>query len=294
MDPPRIDLASPGVSRQNLTAWIEWLSSPRLAGRHAGEAGADATAAVLASQMAAFGLTSPAAGYCRGFELLGGPDYNVVGLAGPTAPASDSPVVLLGAHYDGQGMHPAGAIYPGADDNASGLAALLEVARLVTRQRPSEDGARTSAIGWVFAALGAEEVGQVGSRAYLAAPSLDPSRIRLMINLDMVGRPWPGERRRAIGYQAMGPAREATVSALDRAAELAGVEVRPLAGLGELAPTISDARVFAARMPTLLLSTALHEDHHQLTDVPERIDYGQIERTVQLVLTLADILADRR
>jgi hypothetical protein len=56
-------------------------------------------------------------------------------------------------------------------------------------------------------------------------------------------------------------------------------------------PTISDAEVLAARWPTLLLSTGLHEDHHQLSDTPERIDYGQIERAVRLVLELGDIIA---
>ncbi len=55
-----------------------------------------------------------------------------------------------------------------------------------------------------------------------------------------------------------------------------------------------DAEVLATRLPTLLLSTGLHEDHHQLSDTPQRIDYGQIERAARLALELGHIIADRR
>ncbi len=292
--PPRIDLASRGVSRSNLVAWVEWLVSSELGGRHAGEAGADATAALLADQMKSLGLAAPASAYCAGFELLNGLDYNVVGYSDTAVAAGDSPVIVLGAHYDGQGKHPAGAVYPGADDNASGLAALLEVARSVVRRDPAPEGSAGSPIDWVFIALGGEEVGQVGAHAYLAEMPIERSRIRLMVNLDMVGRPWPGDETTGIGYQAMGESDQEVAQLLRQASQRSGVEIRPLASLGELTPTISDARVFAERMPTLLLSTALHEDHHEISDTPERIDYQQIERTVKLVLAMADILAGHR
>ena len=292
IEPPGIALATPELTRQNLVGWVRWLSSPELGGRHAGEPGADATAALLARQMALLGLAAPDDGYCREFELLDGFDYNVVGYSDSALAEGDSPVILLGAHYDGQGKHPAGTVYPGADDNASGLAVLLEVARLVARA-PSSDAVLpvVSSVEVVFAALGAEEVGQVGAQAYLAEPPVDPARIQLVINLDMVGRPWPGDVSTAVGYQALGESSLDVAALVRRASELAGVTVRPLADLGEQAPTISDARVFGETLPTLLLSTALHEDHHELTDTPERIDYEQIERTGSLVLALIDILA---
>ncbi len=292
--PPALDLQDPGVSQHNLRAWVELFTSPQLRGRHAGEDGARQAAALVAAQMARVGLMPPPRadgtsgdGYCRGFPFLDAEDYNVVGAlprlppSGGAVPAGER-VRLLSAHYDGQGVHPAGMVYPGADDNASGVAALLEVARLTARQTSS----RTD-IAWAFVAFGAEEGGQQGSRAYLSAPSVALARIELAVNLDMVGRPFPGEGGEAIGYIASGGSAPVTLTRLRAAAGGSALEVRSLDQSGELMPTISDAAVLATRLPTLLLSTALHEDHHQLTDTPEKLDYGQIERAVRLVLALA-------
>ncbi len=302
IEQPAIDLEDPGISRHNLRAWIELLTAPGLRGRHAGEDGARHAAALVAAQMARVGLVPPgrAGGapskpsgddYCRGFPFLDAEDYNVVGTLPRSSFAMETPgmpvdqrVMLLSAHYDGQGVHPAGMVYPGADDNASGVAALLEIARLAAR-RPAPR------IGWAFVAFGAEEGGQQGSRAYLSTPVV--ARIELAVNLDMIGRPFSGERD-AIGYLAYGRSAPATQAWLRAAANDSGLKVRSLEQSGELMPAISDAEVLATRLPTLLLSTALHEDHHQLTDTPEKIDYGQIERTVRLVLELGDMIAALR
>lgn len=293
LERPRIEMADSDVSRSNLAAWVKWLASPELLGRHAGEPGADAAAALLAGQMADLGLTARDGAYCRGFELLDGLDYNVVGYSDTRSLTGDGPVIVVGAHYDGQGVHPSGQIYPGADDNASGVAALLELARLTARRRGEREAAGPR-VGWVFVALAGEEVGQQGAHAYLAEAAIDAARVALMVNLDMVGRPWPGDDPAAIGFQAMSASMVEVASLVLRASQRSGVEVRPLAAAGARAPMQVDARVFAESMPTLLLSTALHEDHHQVTDTPERLDDAQVERTVHLVLALADILASHR
>lgn len=289
---PESDLANPGVSRSNLGRWIETLVSPRIGGRHAGDPGARAVAAALAEQMASFGLDAPPGweGFCQRFPYLDGEEANVVG----HLETEHQRLILLAAHYDGQGKHPAGMIYPGADDNASGIAALLEVARLTGLQHRQGAPPSASKIGWVFAALGAEEVGQVGARAYLASPSVELSRIDLMINLDMVGRPSPTAVSEAIGYQVLSEPAEKIQRHLELAASAAGIQMRPLDSFGPLMPTLSDAEIFAARVPTILLSTGLHADHHELTDTAEKIDYAQVERAVHMVLALAGILAGRR
>ncbi len=294
IEAPAIDLDDPAVSRHNLRAWVELLTSPQLRGRHAGEDGARQAAALVATEMSRVGLVpassadaptvSTGGGYCRAFPFLDAEDYNVAGALPPasesTAPA-DAPVMVVSAHYDGQGMHPAGMIYPGADDNASGVAALLEVARLAARRSPR--------IGWEFVAFGAEEGGQQGARAYLSASTPALARIELAVNLDMVGRPFPGPHADAIGYLAFGGSAPAAQTRLQAAAADSGLEIRSLERSGGWMPTISDAAVLGTRLPTLLLSTALHEDHHQPTDTPEKIDYVQIERAVRLVLALGNL-----
>lgn len=280
--PPVPDSAE--ISREHLRAWIELLASPAMKGRHATRPEALAVAALLAERMAALGLEAPFAddGYCQAFPLQGGLGRNVVGHLAASADGAGRPAVLVGAHYDGQGLHPAGLVYPSADDNASGVAALLEVARLAARRR-----------AWpfdlVFVAFGAEELGQLGARAWLREPSLPTSRLKLMINFDMVGRPWPEAPAEAIGYRAGGP--DSTVAALLEAAAEAEVPVRPLNERFSEGDMISDSNVFAPHVTTLYLSTGLHADHHQRTDTPDRIDIGQTARAVELALSLLDALA---
>ncbi len=293
-----LELQAPDVSPNNLRTWVELLTSPELRGRHAGESGADVAAALVAAQMARIGLVPIAprglrsilseGDYCRGFPFLGEKDYNVVGhlasmasTSGTSVPAAgERPVILLTAHYDGQGVHPAGQVYPGADDNASGVAGLLEVARLVALTPDP----RTA---WVFVAFGAEESGLQGARAFMSAPTIDLSRVELAINFDMIGR--SAEHDDTIGYQLLGRSRPATLERLRAAATNTGIRVGPLQSHDEQM-ILTDAQVLAERLPAVLLSTGLHEDHHQLTDTPEKIDYAQIERAVHLVLALAETL----
>ncbi len=285
---PVRDLELPQVSDENLRAWVELLAAPQLRGRHAASAEAAAVAALVAEQMAVLGLAPPLGdSFCQSFPILGTRDQNVIGhLPGDAA----RPVVLIGAHYDGQGLHPAGAAFPGADDNASGVAALLEVARLARLRRPPWQ------VDLVFAAFGAEEMGQMGSAAYAAEPSVALARVVLMINLDMVGRPLPGPRADAIGFLAQGPESERARGFLARAAAGAGVAIRDLKELDgmssdEVNSMRSDAAVFSPRLPTLFLTTGTHADHHELTDTPDRIDYEQVARAVRLVLALLESVA---
>jgi len=270
------------VSEDNLRAWVELLAAPELRGRHAASAESQAVAALLAEQLAVLGLSSPYpdGGYCQSFPILGTRDQNVIAhLSGATAGAK-RPVVLIGAHYDGQGVHPAGSVFPGADDNASGVAALLEVARLAQRRRAQWN------VDLVFAAFGAEETGQMGSEAYVAEPSVPLSRILLMINLDMVGRPLPDEGADGIGFLALGSDPERVRAMLEQAGATAGIAIRDLADLGDASSVRSDASVFRLLVPTLFLTTGSHGDQHQLTDTPDRIDYEQVARAATLVLTL--------
>lgn len=270
------------VSHEHLRGWVELLAAPEMKGRHATGPEASAVAALLAERMAALGLAAPFPnhGYCQPFPLLGHDALNVVGhLPAAAGPGDDA--VLVGAHYDGQGLHPAGYVFPSADDNASGVAALLETARLAAR--------REWPFALVFVAFGAEELGQLGARAWLQEPTLSVSRLRLMINFDMVGRPWPVAPAEAIGYRARGREAEPIAGRLAAAATAADVRVRSLHLSDD--EMISDSTVFKLHVPALDLSTGLHADHHQRTDTAERVDVRQTARAVELTLSLLETLA---
>lgn len=281
--------ASPEVSRGNLRAAIDVLADPALHGRAAGSDENRRVAKWIADQFAAYGLP-PASGtdHCVAFDRGNVKDQNVVAYLRRNEDVN-APVVLIGAHYDAQGQREAD-VYPGADDNASGVAALLEIARLSVGRKQGPD--------LIFVAFGAEERGLLGAKAYVASPSLPMSRMRLMLNLDMVGRPmldgsplrfFISKADETIGY-VLGPKEKAhTDEVLQRAAQK---ENRPIVGIPEVVLTRlgfgSDSVPFSPHVPTIFLSTGDHSDYHQPSDTREKVDYEQIARTVRLSLTIVD------
>lgn len=277
------------VSPDNLTATINVLANPALHGRGAGSSDNRRAARWIADRFAAIGLSpAPGAEHCVPFERLAIRDQNVVAhLSRNSGP--DAPVIVIGAHYDAQGEQGTN-VFPGADDNASGVAALLEIARIsLLRQKGPE---------MVFVAFGAEERGLLGAKAYVDAPSIPLSRVALMINLDMVGRPlMDGSPLRlliprsneTIGYVIGDFNAPKTTDMLKRAAER---EDRPIIGIPEVVLKrlgfASDSVPFSPHVPTIFLSTGDHADYHEPTDTEEKIDYEQLARTVRLTLAIVD------
>lgn len=283
---PDLERSSPGVappksaeSQKNLRAWIDTLADPALRGRSAGSPENKRVAALLAGAFASFGLRPPRphGDHCLPFELGGVRDQNVVAHLG----RGGGPALIVGAHYDSQGVDAQGRVYPGADDNASGVAALLEIARIVS------EGKGLQGKDLVFVAFGAEERGILGARAFVADPTVPLAQVRLMVNLDMVGRPLlTGD---AIGYIAGGRDKERTLELLEMSAARAD---RPTVGIPEAVMTTlgfaSDSVPFGPHTSTLFLSTSIHADYHKPTDTPEKIDLDQIALTVRMVVSILE------
>lgn len=106
---------------------------------------------------------------------------NVLGLLPGSDPAHEDEIVVIGAHYDHLGLEPDGEVMNGANDNASGTAAILEIARLYQAHdfRPARS--------ILFAAWDGEEQGLLGSRYYVEHPLLPITQTVALLNLDMVG-----------------------------------------------------------------------------------------------------------
>jgi hypothetical protein len=292
---PSIDRGARGPSRRNLKAWVELLADAALLGRDSGSAAEQALAVLLAKALAELGLSGafPGAGFCQPFTWLGGSDQNVAGVLHPASGGGTGPVVILGAHYDGQGRcGPRREVCPSADDNASGVAALLEAARLLAHRRGKLRG------DVVFAFFGAEEKGMVGSTHLARHPPVSFERVERMINLDMVGRQLlDGQAYRflvcnqqdAFGYVVGGRDRDISEEALEHAAGRLGIGVY---GVSESllvgAGFYSDSVPFSQHVPTLFLSTSIHDDYHQPGDVVAKVDLGQVERAVRLVTALVE------
>ena len=275
---------------------VGFLASPALGGREAGTAGADSTAEFLALRYQrlglrpAFRLRCDAAPSCpesyfqpfgieRGVALA----HNVGTVVDGSDPLVRNQFVVLGAHYDALGRSPTFAldrdrgfvIRPGADDNASGTAALLELARRL-RDRP----ARRSIL---IVNFDAEELGSIGSRVFLNNPPVPEQAMTFMLNLDMIGR--LGENRLFVE----GVRERATRALIDSAVAAVGIRADYVANDGR-----SDHATFLADgIDAVELSTGYHIDYHKASDVAARVDLVGMERVLDVAEFIIRRTADR-
>jgi hypothetical protein len=187
---------------------------------------------------------------------------NVVGMW----PGETDETVVVGAHHDHLGYGMPGVslggvtdrIHPGADDNASGVAGLLEIAQAVAAE------GRRFRRALVFAAFAGEELGFVGSGHYVARPARPLDTTVAMINLDMIGRAASG----GLTVQGVGtsPVWEPFVTRLQKEAPVP-ISVRR-SGLSG-----SDHSPFCAkRIPVLFFFTGMHKEYHRTSDTADRVD----------------------
>ncbi len=269
------------LSRERIRASIQWLASDARRGRGSFSDDARLRAVWIAERFKESGLHAPAGGYLMPFTRGGKQSRNVVGIVSGRGPE----VVLVGAHYDHLGQR-GRQIYYGADDNASGVSVLLEVARLLAVEKPERSI-------W-FVAFGAEEKGVAGSRAFVATPPCPLGRVTLMVNLDMLGR---GFYENAYGTSMKDGLGIIVHRPQDSIGEFL-YKASPDFGLRVMVLPDSFLRRFGGNfyydslpfnekgIPTIFFSTSLHADYHRPSDTPDKIHYGKLARIAGLVLAL--------
>ena len=275
---------------------IEYFASDRLEGRGTGTAGQDSAAAYAARRFASLGLRPYSAGYLQHYTARsamlahnGGaaelPSQNVVAYLPGTSASLRNQVIVIGAHLDHLGRSTAGALDPeagdairnGADDNASGSAAVLELARLLS--------ARPLRRSVLFVTFSGEELGLLGSQYFVDHSPVPVDSMVAMLNFDMVGR----MRGDSIIVYGLGTAKEMP-AVLDSANSGVRLTIRGLPdGFGP-----SDHSSFYARnVPVLHFFSNLHEDYHRATDDADKINAAGETK----IITLAERVAreiDRR
>lgn len=265
------------IDRERLLADLAWLASPELAGRRTGSAGAEAARRILEIRFAEIGLRPLGAGAYR--QPFGGetPGINLVAHLPGADPEAGWLVVV--AHYDHLG-EVEGEVYPGADDNASGVAVLLAAAEALAELPPRRPV--------LFVCPDAEEWEQAGSRALVAAPPVDLDRIDLVVNLDMLSRSAEGELW--VAGTAHFPELLPFVAA---AAARSAVAVRtghdtPDEERADWTEESDHAAFHAAGVPWLYFGVEDHDDYHTPDDTFDRID---VEFFLGAAATVVDFLA---
>lgn len=289
--PPRQKPVRETLLRTHLKQTVDALTAPELAGRGAW-AQRRLAADWIALQFKAVGL-KPLPGRTGYFDDHGGTEEqpearNVVGWLPAPARQPDeqepAPYILVSAHYDHLGKKD-GKIHPGADDNASGVAVMLEVARAMAKVKLRR------AVGVVFVAFDLEEQHLVGSRRYCEKPPLALDGLRAFVTFDMMGR--------SVGDLAPGalflmgaehsPDMEKLVDTLG--SPEGGQRIR----LGiDFQPGYSDYVHFAERkVPYLFVTSGACADYHRPGDTRDKIDWAHLELRTKWSLQLCEALARR-
>lgn len=247
--------------------------------------------------------------------------YNVVGILDGSDPTLKKETIVIGAHYDHLGLGGEGSLAPregeihhGADDNASGVAGVLELARIFTSQQPR---ARRTI---VFIAFSGEEEGLLGSNYYVNHPIVPLANTVAMINMDMIGRMrdnklivggvgtaqgWRQMVDTANSYFGMKvtPTRESSSEAPHVTnAQSGGMNVPMVVGInGRPIVTMDNVRSFnltlnedgfgpsdhssfyAKQVPVLFVWTGTHEDYHKPSDTADKINYDDEARILNFV-----------
>ena len=295
-------LQAQAQNQDDMRRTVEYLASQELGGRYPATAGDTLASAYLAGKLRGLRIKpivkgKKIMGYYQDFTY--GKDvqrttHNIIAVLPGRDRRLKDEYIVVGSHYDHLGMGGQGSgsrrpdtlgVHPGADDNASGDAVVLQLARYFKKARPSRS--------IIFAFFGAEEQGIVGSKQFVEwMKQEDRRRINLpdgldgivaMVNLDMVGR----MRDNALSVSGTGTS--TTFKALaEKAARLTNLTITCTPdGYGP-----SDQASFvAADIPVLYLTTGGHMEYHTPDDVPSTLDYDGMQRILAFTRELVDELA---
>ncbi|MCC7269062.1 MAG: M28 family peptidase, partial [Caulobacteraceae bacterium] len=258
-------------------------SADDMEGRGVGTPGGARARAYLEGRLKAIGVQPFGPGYAQPFSFKGKDGArNGVNLVGriPGTGASDK-VLVVGAHYDHEGIKH-GQIYNGADDNASGVAGLLAIARAFAAQPPQHET--------VFVLFDGEESGLKGAQAFVDQPPVPLERMALLINFDMIGR--NAQNELWVAGPTRQPALKPVVEALAKAAAppviiRIGHDGPPWKGADDWTLLSDQGPFHAAGVPWLYIGVDYHPDYHKPTDDFERIPPAFFGGAVQTVVTLA-------
>lgn len=273
------------IAPSDLSGFVDVLASDAMAGRESGTKGGRAAADYMAREFEVLGL-APGGDNGTYYQAFAPNFRNVIGVLRGNDPKLKDQYLLVGAHYDHVGYGNArtsrggiGTIHRGADDNASGSAAMLELAKAMALL-PSPPR-RTI----IFLALDAEEKGLLGSKHFGAHPTVPLDKTVAMIDVDMVGRVRNNNlivygTRSGYGMRRLVAEQNAEV----------GLDLQFSWNLTEQGDHYS---FFKHDLPVLMLHSGVHDDYHTSRDVPALLNTEGMASASKLLLLVACELANR-
>ena len=288
--------------QEEMRGAVEYLASQELGGRFPGTRGDTLASEFIADQLRKLKFKRVVKdkknkGYYHDFtygKTEQRTTHNIIAVVPGKDKRLKHEYIVVGSHYDHLGMGGEGSgsrrpdtlgVHPGADDNASGDAVVLELARHFKKARPARS--------IIFAFFGAEEQGLVGSKQFLEWMKHDDRRrinlpktkdgIVAMVNLDMVGR----MRDKAMSVSGTGTS-SSFKAMVEEVAEQTGLHVACIPdGYGP-----SDQASFVAQdIPVLFLTTGGHMEYHTPADVPSTLNYDGMQQTLEFSRELIARLA---
>lgn len=245
------------ITSGELRDHVDVLADDSFEGREAGSRGGQAASGYLRSHFEKRGLTGAGADQSF-FQMFGAGYRNVLGYVQGSDPELQHEYVLVGAHYDHVGygnransFGPFGYVHNGADDNASGVAGVLEVldALLTLPERPKRSV--------LFALWDGEEKGLLGSKHWVSTPTIPLEDVVFAFNVDMIGR----LRKHLEVYGS-----RSVLGLRRRLAETNSHTNLPLDFSWEMKSNSDHYPFYSARIPVLMFHTGLHDDYHRPSD----------------------------
>lgn len=289
-------LFSQTINEKNLRKHVTFLAADRLKGRGTGSIEERKAAEYLAKQFKKIGLQPKGddGTYLHrfGFKKASDPHGNTTANA-PQVYSQNvagfldngaAHTIIIGAHYDHLGLghdhnsldaNPDGKIHNGADDNASGTAGVVELARYFATNGVKEQH------NLLFLCFSGEELGLVGSKRYTEYPTVDLATCSFMINMDMIGR-LSAEKRLVVGGVGTSPDFVSTLTSLQGEFSLKFDS----AGIGP-----SDHTSFYLKnMPVLFFFTGQHSDYHKPSDDTDKVNFAGQRQVLGLVARVVEAL----
>lgn len=281
------------IDQKNLKTHIYYLASDKLTGRAPGTKGEKLAQKYIIAEFKKIGLQPKGEkGYLQPFTyrmtknphdtIASGKEYNgsnIIGYIDNGQPYT----IIIGAHYDhlgddGRGSsldpNPQGKIHHGADDNASGVAGVLELARYFSSNNLKEK------YNFLFICFSAEEAGLIGSKYFTNHPTIALDKVNCMINMDMIGR-LNYSTKKVIIYgtgtsNIWEPMLKNTHSDLSLKFDSSGIG------------PYDQTSFYLKDIPVLFFFTGQHSDYHKPTDVAEKINYIGEQDVLGLVAQVID------